>query len=516
MRNRRNPGWLTTSGASESSEPGDTPDGFDDLDDLDGAAGAAGASDDDDLSITRLAPADASPWSERLASLAPRLHALWRLSGGLALAALVATVVIALEPHLLRPAPTRPQIPYTTLAASSDVARCLNGVVWSPDSRQVAAVQSPNCSAPYLGPASMKANLAIFDAATGRQVATYTLDDAVNAALARRGLTSRDVAYTISYHEANWSADARSIAVGFTVYGDEMDDTGVAVVILSGAERGHVSVAVGGPGVFQPMPANGFDLIPVTRWDLTRGDQTTIYLTPALRYRWLPSDVLIADEPLPANASAPAPSVTDAGSASSDGQSFSMWQSATVVPVTALACAPSGGIAAPLSQPYAAITLVASAWSPDGRYLLDAMVQARLPAAPGHLAPPAAATNLCDDGLAPDQLPSAPLHDKALAAALRLLDPQGDNQLTLAWSRDGHRLAVVSLDIAPKSGKTVIYDSASGATLATYSGADFAATNGGVYSAQNPIWSPDGHSLLLTISGPFAKLIILGPRALGS
>ncbi len=512
MRDRRKPGWLTNNASDASS---DASDSFDDDDD--------GFALDDDLSITGLAPTGATPWSLWLARVAPRLRGVWRLSGALALALLAATVVIALAPHLPRPASPRVQVPYTAMAMPSDLVHCLNGAAWSPDGREVAAVQSPSCSDPYLGPPPMTADLILFDAATGKQVATYALDDAVNTTLKEAGLTSSgDVAYTLSYYAADWSPNARFIAVRFMVFSHQINIEGVAVVTLSGAERNHIRIALGAPNTSLVSPDNGFALVPVTRWDLTRGDQATIYLAPALAYRWLPSDVLVADAPLPSNASAPAPAepTTTATAAPLDGatggQTFSMWSDGEILPVTAVACGANGATAQTLRQPYALLWLTATAWSPDGRYLLESDVQARLPTIAVRPLASTSDVSPCDSGPAPNQLPNAPLHDKALGAALRLLDPQGDNQLSLAWSRDGRRLAVSSADLTSQATRTVVYDSASGATLATFTGDEFAETSGGVYSTQNPIWSPDGGRLLMTINGPVAKLVILGPQALGA
>src|SRR6185437_4510736 len=199
---------------------------------------------------------------------------------------------------------------------------------------------------------------------------------------------------------------------------------------------------------------------------------STIYLTPALAYRWLPSDVLVADQPLPAKASAapavaPTPPTTSATTAgvSADGQTLSMWQMGTISPVTATACGSDGVTVQPLSQPYALLALSASAWSPDGRYLLDVNVQARLATEPGRPTPASNGASPCDSGMPPDQLPGAPLHDNGLREALGLLDAYGNTQLTLAWSPDGRRLAVTTLATAQGTGALVIYDCASGAPL---------------------------------------------------
>jgi hypothetical protein len=476
--------------------------------------------DDDDLSVSALEPTRAS--RARAAGVGRALRHVWRASGVVALLALVAIVVVAVAPHLPRVAQSNVQIPSTAVQAPSDVATCLTGVSWSPDSRQIAAVQSSPCGQPYLGLNATQPNLLIFDAATGRQVAAYALDSAVNVALTRVGLKlSSALSYDISYYETRWSPNSRLMAVGFGVYGEFGGDSGMAIVTLTGPQRGQVTALLTPPNTALAYPTNGFDLTPVERWDVTNGTSSTIYLTPALAYRWLPSDVLVADQPLSANPSAapsvaPTPPTTSATTAgvSADAQTLSMWQIGTISPVTATACAGDGVTTQPLSQPYALLTLSASAWSPDGRYLLDVNVQARLATEPGRPRPASNDASPCDSGLPPVQLPSAPLHDNGLRAALGLLDAYGNTQLTLAWSPDGRRLAVTTLAMAQGTGALAIYDCASGAPLQRFSGAQFEADAAPSSLAQNPVWSPDSAHLLLTIGRPEPKLLILGPQAL--
>ncbi len=476
--------------------------------------------DDDDLSVSALESTRAS--RARAAGVGRSLRQVWRASGVVALLALLAIVAVAVAPHLPRVAPSSVQIPSTGVQAPSDVATCLTGVSWSPDSRQIAAVESSPCGQPYLGPSgpsgpvAAQPNLLIFDATTGRQVATYALDSAVNVALTRVGLKlSSALSYDISYYETRWSPNGRQIAVGFGVYGEFGGDSGMAIVTLTGAHRGQVTVLLTAPNTALSYPTNGFDLTPVERWDVTNGAYTTIYLAPALAYRWLPSDVLVADQPLPANASAATPTTpTTTAGASDAGQLVSMWQMGTISPVTATACAGDGVTTQPLSQPYALLALSASAWSPDGRYLLDVNVQTRLATEPGRPLPASNDTSPCDGGPAPNQLPSVPLHDNGLRAALGLLDPYGNTQLTLAWSPDGRRLAVTTLAMAQGTGLLTVYDCASGAALQRFSGAQFEADAAQYSLAQNPVWSPDSAHLLLMIGRPDPKLLILGPQAL--
>lgn len=500
-------------GRSGPSAPRDD-DGSDDLDGL------------DELRVSRLEPGQASGRLARLplAGAFPSLRRVWRASGVVALIALVAAVWVGIAPHLPHLPTAHRQIPSVRLDASGDLASCLVGSSWSRDGSQIAAVASNPCAATYTTSAPTP-NALIFDAMTGKRLAQYRLDAAVDAALAGIGLSrGSGTGYDVSYYESSWSPDDRLLAVEFGVYGEMGGDMGVAVVTLAGAQRGHVSVMLDSlDDTTLIQPGNGFALVPTERWDVAGGSHTTIYLQPALAYRWLPTDVLVAAAPLPSspNAAPPTTPATPTTPTSPDGVASgapggaSMWQSGTIAPVTAAVCGSDGATVGPLGTPYALLTLTAPMWSPDSRYLLDAFVQARLPSAPGHPAQSGAGFSPCDSGPAPNDLPSAPFHDRGLRSALGLLDAQGDNQLTLAWSPDGQRLAVATLDVAQNSGSLVIYDCASGKVAQNFSAADFEADVAQYSLAQNPVWSPDGRFLLLTISRPAAKVIVLGPQALG-
>lgn len=479
---------------------------------------------DDDLIISSLEPEEDAPRQRiPLASLRP-LRRVWRASGVVALVALLAMVFGAVAPHLPRLTPARTIPQYIQLGVSSDLARCLIGASWSRNGQQIAAVRSNACSAPYLDRGVPAPNLLIFDASTGRQVAGFNLDDSVTAALAQVGLQQTADLYSINYFGADWSPDNHRLVTQFGVYGDNVAEIGAAVVTLAGPMRGHISVMVVDPNSDVSAPTNGFDLTPVDRWDVVSGAHTVIFLPPALAYRWLPSDVLVADQPLPTNANAPAPaeSATPPASATPDASVFTVWRNGDLSLVNATACGGAGGVE-PLSAPYSYLRLDTPTWSPDGRYLLDVAIQARLPNLTAHPATKTATSgtgvtflNPCNSGLAPDQLPNAPLRDNGLRSALGLLDPQGNNDLSLAWSPDRTRLAVATMTFSQRFGAVVVYDCASGSVVQRFTGDQFEAIPSAADVAQSPIWSPDSAHLLLTIDGPMAKLVILGPESLAA
>lgn len=470
---------------------------------------------DDDLSVSALEePVDA----RRHPPVAPgreTLRLLWRASGMVAFITLIAIVVVALVPHLPRSAQTRISPPYIALQASSNTARCLVGASWSHDGGQIAAVLSYACRAPYLGAGPPLRNLFLYDASNGQEVGSFDLDSAISMALSQAGLASSgSVIYAVDYFATTWSPDDHLLAVQFAVYGEKIADIGVALVTLTGTTRGQVSVMLGTPNP-NSAQASGYGLLPVERSDLWLRSHSTIFLAPALAYSWLPSDALVADEPLTTGGGA---FVTPDGKGPLGdpvgGQTFSLWRTGDLMLVNATTCDANGTSAQPLPTPYAELSLSSVVWSPDGRYLLDVSVSSRLPVRAAGPKTLQSGPEPCVSGPAPDQIPSAPMHDKGLASALELLDPYGGNYLRLVWSPDGRRLAVATLASAQDIGSVVVYDCASGMALQRFTGDEFAAPKTIGETTRDPVWSPDGRNLLLTINGPTAKLVILGPQAL--
>jgi Tol biopolymer transport system component len=165
-------------------------------------------------------------------------------------------------------------------------------------------------------------------------------------------------------------------------------------------------------------------------------------------------------------------------------------------------------------------------WSPDGRYLLGVAVGARLALPQGTPTPPKPTpivTQPTTDGscanVAPSDLaPIVPMRDTGLRAATVALTsrPGATNQLTLAWSADGRRLAVGAQSFTVTNSKMLIYDCASGALLQTFTGDEFATgdLNGATAALLNPQWSPDGNRLLLTLNGALSGLVIVNSQSL--
>lgn len=482
--------------------------------------------DDDDLRVSPLDASDGRARSRLPAALrGPALRRLWRWTGAVAALALAAILIATLAPHLPRPAPSRPApIPYTALRVSPDVSRCMTSFSWSHDGRQIAALTSYDCAAANPGVSAPVSKLYIFNAATGASAATIDIGEPLDLALRRAGIdTNATSQYGVSFFDSAWSPDNHLIATQFAVYSDRMFVDGVALATVNGAQAGHVAVLTNTPfvaGSPPPQQASGFALAPTERWDLMTGAVSTVYLQPALAYRWLPDDALVAAEPLAESANAPAPS--DAGAPTGDpigGEEFSLWRTGYVTLINATACDPT----TPLPAPYAEVTLGGVVWSPDGRYLLDVNVNARL-LAPIAKAPAQSSTSPygCIGGPALDQLPAAALHDKGLAVAVKRLDPTGSQELSLAWSPDGRRLAALTIALNRSVGTAALYDCASGTRTHAFTSSEF--YNPDAFSnsedpttgfVQAPVWSPDSSHLLLAVDGVTPQVIVLGPAALG-
>ncbi len=200
-------------------------------------------------------------------------------------------------------------------------------------------------------------NLYLFDAATGKLTTKIAIEPTLTNALRRTGFIS-DVSsqYGISFYDSDWSPDDQQMATQFVVYGSNAAVNGVALVTLAGPQRGHIAIMLDDPikngQTFPELSAFGPQ--PALRWDLVTGVATTIYLQPALAYQWLPGDVLVADAPLPASASAPAASGPTGNAAG--GQAVSLWRTGYLALVNATDCNPSPSTA-PLPSPYAQLML---------------------------------------------------------------------------------------------------------------------------------------------------------------
>lgn len=470
---------------------------------------------DDELTVSLLDSEDA-PARSPLAPLSTlRLRGMWRMSGVVTVIALLAVVLVAIAPHLPRALPMRYHPQFTALEVSKDVAQCMQVTSWSHDGRHIAATLSSGCEQPYVGQKPPQPNLILFDAASGRQVAAFMLDDYVTTALRQSsGIPQNAASFDIGYYDAQWSVDNTQIVVLWSIYGDKVAYQGVLVITVTGSARGHVSALINKAvnDASTPSPS-GNALMPIDRWDLQSQTHTTMYLPPALAYQWLPGDTLVAVDPLSLTGANVSAGPTALGNAIG-GQSFSMWRDGSALPADNTACAPH-----PSASPYSTLYLYTVVWSPDGRYLLDVMVAARVALPQGKPTPTTPPTDGSCANVAPsDVAPIVPMRDAGLRAATVALTsrPGATNELALAWSADGRRLAVGAQSFTATNSKVMIYDCASGALLQTFTSDEFATgdLNGATSALLNPRWSPDGNHLLLTLNGAQSGLVIVNSQSL--
>jgi WD40 repeat protein len=486
--------WTPNDGWDSSDEAPEAPV----VSSLDGAAGGAGA-----------ARGWLGQWRWGL-----------RLGGLVAALALLALIVPALAPLIPRPPSPPPPPDFTALTLSPDLGFCATNGYWSPDGRRIAVVRaSAEC-----GVTPGKPDVFVYDAASGKQVAAISITPTVQRALTRAGL--EDV--VTDYTSVAWSPDQRTLAVSLAVVRALPASAGrtglgtragVALVSLTGSlagsHAGDVVALLSARDLAPPALGTGAAAGPLTidEWDTRLLTARQIDLPPALGYEWLPAGELIATDPLPTDAQgamgAAGPSGDPIG-----GQRFSMWRTGFLSAINAVDCQERGARAS--SGPFTLLDLHTAAWSPDGRYLLAINATTRAPQTP----PPTSRAPLpfCVTGPVASALPVAPMHDRALGSALRLLGG-AITQVDLLWSPDGKRLVALPDSVSSLPGTALIYDTATGAIQARISAgpSQIPGAQGSDASALivGCSWSPDGRRLLMVVAGQRFNIRVYQPRALG-
>jgi hypothetical protein len=220
-----------------------------------------------------------------------------------------------------------------------------------------------------------------------------------------------------------------------------------------------------------------------------------VNITPALAYAWQEGGVLA---PVPGTQLTHQSGPPQAAALIGDpdgGEAFSPWQPGVL---TALGQA-NQGQAMPVDI-YTWSSMF-SAWSPDGRYLVDTVAfAARLQ--PSELPVPSRQILMLQQE---EALPLAPIHDSALRQVLMEMFQThlgASSSASLAWRDDGRILAVFGAD-----GINIdFFDTATGHLLASLK------NPGSTYAVDNGIlgWSPDGNWLLLS-SGEIMRVQSIHP-----
>lgn len=432
-----------------------------------------------------------------------------RLGALTAVVTLLAVVAVALAPVI--PWTVAPPLPLDNIALAlpPELRFCATDGYWSPDGRRIAVPRAPACGASGAGARNLP-DIYIFDAASGAQSTEYTIMPAIQDALARASLSGAQV----NYSGVTWSPDQRTMAAEFDVLqflphaytGTHFRArAGVALIALAGPHPGAVTALISARGLSPAAERIGYTPGPlaVDEWDTRQLTARPLDLPATLEYQWLPGDLLIGANPPPVSAW---PAENPAGR-----QRFSMWRMGYLVEVSAVDC----GQSSVPGTPYTVLYLFTTAWAPDGRYLLTITQVARAPRA----SLPSVATPFlpfCLSGSAA-AFPQAPVHDRAMRAALGLLGSAVSN-VELLWSPDGVRLAAIPSETSQASNAITIYDMATGAILArVFAGpSQIPGAQGSDANARfiNGSWSPDGRRLLAVVEGQQFNIRVYGPRAL--
>ncbi|MFI5273651.1 MAG: hypothetical protein ACHQ4H_11515 [Ktedonobacterales bacterium] len=431
-------------------------------------------------------------WSAGAPDVA-RLSRWQRMKRVTALCAVVALVLLVLTGNsaqlaaLLAGVPSVAGAPLSLTLAQRSGLVCLRDAAWSPDSAEVAFLGNwQECNPDHFVPALVN----IADIHTQRVVRQIHPDTPILAALRSTAGTAPSTGgyrpQVISYHSILWSSDGQRLALTF-----------LAVSSWNPAQQpydGALIMRADGSGarvLLRQETAGTPDALYLV-WDLTRGvpvvahevparGSVLLTVAPALTYTWSAGGTLRTGDPI--TGSAPTLLRDTAPPGDPNGAPhFSIWQPGWLELDWRTG---DGQVHTPgLYTWHTAF----SAWSPDGRYLVDTVSTAAQLEPLGFRAPDRPALN---GALA--QLPLLPLCDAALEHVLEGLldtsDASGPPAPWLAWRPDGRVLAVQD------PAGVALYDCTSGRRLAVLQPADAQTVLAGEMPA--PHWSPDGTHLLL-------------------
>lgn len=442
----------------------------------------------------------------------------------LAVAIAGVAVFYALAPHS-RPI-TSAQTPPQIIPALDDLA-CEQDITWSPDGTQI-GILGYQRQCPLDDPggyAYWPGRVDVYSVNSRKLLAQIQPDSSIIAALHLQppagatpapsfgGDTSAPV---ITYTHLLWSPDGKSLALSFfvnTITGPPSPSSPPSQTI---AGLWIATSQGSNPRIFSHLVAPG-ECACGPEWDLMTGVGITTssamfqsnstsawYVSPTLgapatTYIWGPRDIVTGTHLLNAS-TVPSPPPLEPVGEPDGGASFTIWQPGIISAVTAYGDPSQQLSHIPGAQTFSTNFLV---WSPDGRYVLNALaLQWRLQA-PGVPAP--AAPTLRDFELA--MAPVLPNRDAALAALLQRIPPTephtiGGTAATVAWNPNG-RLLAVALPPPFTTGQSNtnqyhvdIYASASGKKVAEIT-PQFAARKATVGSQTYLRWSPGGSYLLV-------------------
>lgn len=480
---------------------------------------------DFEAEISDIRPAySATPRPLNISSRLSHRQRVWRLSGTVATLLAVGVVLSSIF-HIgpfRQPSALSARQAAQALSAAQIGITCYTDAAWSPDGTRVALVgYQGSCVASDYVPGIV----AVYDTSSGHVSGWFLPDGDIQRALAGSTLgaqpppqpnisaraatqanqASAAKAPIIYYQHILWSPDGHRLALTFSVYPLSQATPpvllrydGTIVVQTSGTLLQMLlrpqqlaaplstewDLAKSRPLETPPVPS--YASSPAFVWDATRA--------PALAYRWS-GGMVAADTPLRSDALPAASSGGIVGNPDG-GARWSIWQP---------------GVA---DVPERSTNIILwntsfAAWSPDGRYLIDAVgLAARLG---GGALSPADQQTLATQQL--DGIPLLGMRDPALQQVTRTIphdstDPNA-RQVAVAWRPDGHVLAAYSVAPGGPTGIAVaLYDTTTGNKLASL----VPLANSGTSLSTTTIlrWSPDGSQLLL-VSAPLGTVTLWGP-----
>jgi WD40 repeat protein len=393
-------------------------------------------------------------------------------------------------PHPGQPPLLSVSTPLTHVHGQDGIA-CLLDAQWSPQSDAIAMLgYEYNCPTNHDVPGILN----IYNAHTGKLTAQWQLDDTIltvmNApTIGSHGTSNPGVLASSSFQAADsgsanvgitrllpfsyihvmWSPDEQRLALSFIVYMQQQPFFGILVMDVNG-HYSHV--------IFQPPNLN--QQTPI-EWNLATNQALGFTPVPsAFAYRWQANGSLVPFMPLSGGPQQPVSLTGPVGNPDGN-ETFTVWQPGFTTFTTIAG--------------YYGWSTTFSAWSPDGRYLIDDINLQ------GFYKPPA---SIIPDVQALSKLKLR--HNRLLSprnvAALELL--QGSP--LVSWRPDGRVLATYYA-----RGTIVFYDSRTGLALQAImlpAGQHLLARSLALLH-----WSPDGSHLLLS-SPSYGLLNIWGPGQL--
>jgi hypothetical protein len=326
--------------------------------------------------------------------LSPRQR-FWRLASAIGVVALVLLVLALdvsgrLNPRQFLPKPPPPLI----LRPQTQGMTCLLDAAWSLQSTRIALLGSQyDVACPDFGAIRRAGLVTVYDAGSGKLLGTLHPDDAIAPAIQTfaQGVAptatppAADIAPAIAYQHVLWSPDGKRLAltfsfdlsaIGLTLILPDGEPEDLYGVVLLDANGAHPHI------IMQPESAYarfGFLGSFAFEWDLQAGaivvasappypTNTFGVLPPALAYHWQPDGSIATDTPLSMNAPPSVPPLAPVGNPDG-GRSFTIWQPGFV---SGVAHTDPNGLLTHLPGVYT-LSAAFAAWSPDGRYLLDAV-----------------------------------------------------------------------------------------------------------------------------------------------